>query len=55
MMDSWMVQESEPKHTARDFNPGVPVMGNQQTHNPYANNHTKENYEKYGWLFGYKG
>jgi len=55
MMDSWMVQESEPKNTARDFNPGVPVMGNQQTHNPYANNHTKENYEKYGWLFGYKG
>jgi len=55
MMDSWTVQESEPKHTARDFNPGIPVMGNQQTHNPYANNHTKENYEKYGWLFGYKG
>lgn len=53
MMESWMVQETPVKNVSKDFNPGIPVMGNN-SNNSNNQNELKENYIKYGWLFGHK-
>lgn len=50
MIDSWHTERSENKMRSDFFNPTIPVAGN---HNPrYINEASKEDYKKYGWLFG---
>jgi len=52
MMESWMVNETPVKNATRDFNPGLPVMPNNQNHHRRIDGYTKKDYEDYGWLFG---
>ena len=50
MIDSWHTERSENKMRSDFFNPTIPVAGN---HNPrFINEASKEDYRKYGWLFG---
>jgi len=49
MLNSWSVVQNESKLTSEYFNPMIPQMGKQ---NPYNTTPTKEEYQKYGWLFG---
>jgi hypothetical protein len=49
MLNSWSVIQNESKITSEYFNPMIPQMGKQ---NPYNTSPTKEEYQKYGWLFG---
>jgi len=50
MMESWMVNETPVRNTSRDFNPGLPVMPNNDHRRPGGI--TKTDYEQYSWLFG---
>ena len=50
MIDSWQTNINENKVRSDFFNPMVPVSNNQN--NMYQNQATKEDYRKYGWLFG---
>jgi hypothetical protein len=52
MMESWMVNETPVRNTNKDFNPGIPVMPNNQNYNRRIDGYTKKDYEDYGWLFG---
>lgn len=49
MINSWATTVNENKNTSEYFNPLVPQMGRQ---NPYNNGPSKQDYQKYGWLFG---
>ncbi len=49
MLNSWTSVMSENKGTSEYFNPMVPQMGRQ---NPINQGPTKQDYAKYGWLFG---
>jgi len=51
MMESWMVNETPVKNSSKDFNPGLPVMPNNNNHYR-PNGITKQDYEQYNWLFG---
>jgi hypothetical protein len=52
MMESWMVNETPVKNATRDFNPGLPVIPNNQNYHRRIDGYTKKDYEDYGWLFG---
>jgi hypothetical protein len=52
MIDSWSVNNNTEINKTLDFNP---VLPNYNNHNPnqYGNgNISKDDYTKYGWLFG---
>ena len=51
MLNSWATAMHENKNTSEFFNPLVPQIGKQ---NPYNQGPTKQDYQKYGWLFGAK-
>ena len=51
MLNSWSTALHENRNTSEFFNPLVPQMGRQ---NPYNNGPSKQDYQKYGWLFGAK-
>ena len=51
MINSWATTVNENKNTSEFFNPMVPQMGRQ---NPYNNGPSRQDYQKYGWLFGAK-
>ena len=48
MMESWMINETPVKNTSTDFNPGLPVMPNNQNHHRRIDGYTKKDYEDYG-------
>ena len=50
MVESWTVNSSH-NNRVTDFNPNVPVFPNERM-TQFNNNPTKEEYEKYSWLFG---
>jgi hypothetical protein len=49
MLNSWSTAVNENKNTSDYFNPLVPQMGRQQ---PINQGPTRDDYQKYGWLFG---
>lgn len=49
MLNSWSSVMNENKNTSEYFNPMIPQMGRQ---NPINQGPTKQDYQKYGWLFG---
>lgn len=49
MLNSWSTSVNENKNSSEFFNPLVPQMGRQQ---PINQGPTREDYQKYGWLFG---
>jgi hypothetical protein len=49
MLNSWSTAINENKNASDFFNPMVPQMGRQQ---PINQGPTKDDYQKYGWLFG---
>ncbi len=51
MINSWSTAVNENKNTSEFFNPMIPQMGRQQ---PHTQGPTKQDYQKYGWLFGAK-
>jgi hypothetical protein len=51
MLNSWSTAVNENKNTSEYFNPMIPQMGRQ---NPYTQGPSKQDYQKYGWLFGAK-
>jgi hypothetical protein len=51
MINSWATAVNENKNTSEFFNPMVPQMGRQH---PYGNEPNREDYKKFGWLFGAK-
>lgn len=51
MLNSWTSVVNENKNTSEYFNPFVPQMGRQHPNNQGP---TKQDYQKYGWLFGAK-
>lgn len=52
MVNSWTVQETPVKHTSSDFNPGVPVMPNNDNLRRGHSEATKRDYQQHSWLFG---
>jgi hypothetical protein len=52
MLNSWSTVMNENKNTSDFFNPLVPQMGRDP--NLTNNGASKEDYQKYGWLFGSK-
>ena len=52
MLNSWTSISHENKNTSEFFNPMVPQMGRQNGQNFGAP--TRNDYQKYGWLFGVK-
>jgi hypothetical protein len=50
MVESWTVNSSH-NNRVTDFNPNVPVFPNERM-SQFNNNPTKEEYERYSWLFG---
>lgn len=51
MINSWATTVNENKNSSEFFNPLVPQMGRQS---PYNQGPSREDYQKYGWLFGAK-
>jgi hypothetical protein len=51
MLNSWSTAVNENKNSSEFFNPMIPQMGRQ---NPYSQGPSKQDYQKYGWLFGAK-
>lgn len=51
MINSWATTVNENKNSSEFFNPLVPQMGRQ---NPFNQGPSREDYQKYGWLFGAK-
>jgi len=49
MLNSWSTAVNENKNSSEFFNPMVPQMGRQQ---PINQGPSREDYQKYGWLFG---
>jgi hypothetical protein len=52
MLDSWSVSTNEYKEKSQDFNPSIPVMPNSNNHRGMNQNPSRNDYEKYLWLFG---
>ena len=50
MVESWTVNSSH-NNRVTEFNPNVPVFPNERM-SQFNNNPTREEYEKYSWLFG---
>ena len=51
MLNSWSTVVSENKNSSEFFNPMIPQMGRQH---PYGQGPSRQDYQKYGWLFGAK-
>ena len=51
MLNSWSTVTNENKNTSEFFNPMVPQMGSNSSR-PFNNQPTRQDYEKYKWLFG---
>jgi hypothetical protein len=51
MLDSWSVSNNETPKEVIDFNPVVPHYQGNQNHS-HGQNVSREDYMKYGWLFG---
>ena len=51
MLNSWSVENNESPKEVIDFNPFIPHYQNNQN-NLHGQNVSKEDYMKYGWLFG---
>jgi hypothetical protein len=55
MVNSWATHISENKNSSEFFNPMVPQMGgNSQYWNRNSDGPSRQDYAKYGWLFGSK-
>lgn len=52
MIDSWSVSTNDYKDKSQDFNPSIPVMPNNNHARINPQNPTRNDYEKYLWLFG---
>lgn len=52
MLDSWSISTNEYKDNSKDFNPSIPVMPNSNYNRGMNHNPTRNDYEKYLWLFG---
>jgi len=52
MLESWSVSTNEYKDKSQDFNPSIPVMPNPNNNRGMYQNPTRNDYEKYLWLFG---
>ena len=54
MLESWSVNNNDAARQNLDFNPNIPSYGNRQ--NPYGQQQqlSRDDYQKYGWLFGRK-
>jgi hypothetical protein len=53
MIESWTTEKHEFRDSSQNFNPGLPVdIYNQYRMGGYQS--TKNDYEKYLWLFGNK-
>ena len=52
MIDSWSVSTNDYKNKSQDFNPSIPVMPNNNHARINPQNPTRNDYEKYLWLFG---
>ena len=54
MLESWSVNNNDSARQNLDFNPNIPSYGNRQ--NPYGQQQqlSRDDYQKYGWLFGRK-
>jgi len=50
MLNSWATHMTENKNSSEFFNPMIPQMGRQQP--GWNQGPTKQDYQKYGWLFG---
>ena len=53
MLESWSVANNETASKQLDFNPVIPY-GHERI-NQRNVNATREDYQKYGWLFGNNG
>ena len=51
MIDSWSVNVNEQSREALSFNPVIPNNG-ERIRQFGSQNISKEDYQKYGWLFG---
>ena len=51
MLNSWSTVTNENKNSSEFFNPMVPQMGSNSSR-PFNNQPTRQDYEKYKWLFG---
>ena len=51
MLNSWSTVTNENKNTSEFFNPMVPQMGSNSSR-PFNNQPTRQDYDKYKWLFG---
>ena len=51
MINAWGVANNETAGKQLDFNPGIPVMSPTDVRQN-QNEATKNDYMKYGWLFG---
>jgi len=51
MINSWATSVNENKNSSSFFNPLIP-QGNQKTGHYPQNGPSKDDYQKYGWLFG---
>jgi hypothetical protein len=52
MLNSWSVSTNETVTNKLSFNPVIPVYNERQSTS--NNSYTKEDYMKYGWLFGHR-
>jgi hypothetical protein len=53
MIDSWSVNSNEEVNKQLDFNPVIPHYQDRMRQ-MNQNQHSREDYMKYGWLFGVK-
>lgn len=52
LLNSWDVHNSDTSRNIREFNPGLPAMSPSSYGDKINNSPTKNDYEKYSWLFG---
>ena len=52
MIDSWSVSNNTESSKKLDFNPVIPNMNQQMDNSRFRQNISKDDYMKYGWLFG---
>ena len=54
MIDSWSVSDNNTANKKLEFNPVVPNMHQNMDMNQHRQSVSKDDYIKYGWLFGTK-
>ena len=55
MLNSWSVNNNNSVGKDMDFNPVIPNQVGNMNRNPHNNSYSREDYQNYGWLFGFKG